>query len=209
MRLTEPTRICKICFKEFSINSTRTLISKNIHVCDKCFQKYKAKFTEFKIDKIKGISIYDYDESIRELIYQFKGCYDIELGSLFLEPYIKYIRYKYKGYYLLPIPSYYKDDARREFNHVIEAFNALKLPYLSIVEKKDEYKQSDQRKEDRINIKYHLKVSDLENIKNKKILLVDDVITTGSTLRACINLIKPGHPKDIKILTIAKTKHHS
>lgn len=58
------------------------MFSKNIHVCDMCFQKYQAKFIEFKIDKVKGIAIYEYDESIRELIYQFKGCYDIELGSL-------------------------------------------------------------------------------------------------------------------------------
>ena len=208
MRLKEPTRICKICFKDFKVNSLRTLFDKNIHVCDKCFSKYKAKFTHFKIDNIKGIAIYDYDESIRELIYQFKGCYDIELGSLFLEQYIKYIRFQYQGYYMIPIPSYYKDDVRREFNHVMEAFKCLNLPILPIIEKKDEYKQSDQRKEDRINIKYHLKVSDLDKVKNKRILLVDDVVTTGSTLKACIALIKSAHPKAIKILTIAKTIHH-
>ena len=185
------------------------MLYKNTHVCDQCFKRFKATFKEFKIQNFQGLSIYDYDENIRELLYQFKGCYDVELGSLVLEPYINYIRYKYIGYYLLPIPSYYKDDIRREFNHVIEAFNSMNLPYISIIEKKDEYKQSDQRKEDRINIKYHLKVSNLEMINNKKILIVDDVVTTGSTLRACINLIKSGHPKDIKILTIAKTRHHS
>ncbi len=85
MRLKEPTRICKICFKEFEVNSTRTLFSKSIHVCDSCFKKYKAKFIEFKINNVKGIAIYEYDDNIRELIYQFKGCYDIEQGGLFLE----------------------------------------------------------------------------------------------------------------------------
>ena len=146
---------------------------------------------------------------MRELIYQFKGCYDIELGNIFFEQYIKYIRYKYAGYYLVPMPSYYKDDIRREYNHVTEAFISLKLPYLHIIEKIDEYKQSDQRYKDRINIAKHLKVSDLEKVKNKKILLIDDVVTTGSTLKAAISLLRKGHPKDIKILTIAKVKHHS
>ena len=187
----------------------RTLFSKNIHVCDMCFQKYQAKFIEFKIDKVKGIAIYEYDESIRELIYQFKGCYDIELGSLFLEQYIKYIRYKYFGYTVVPIPSYENDDVRREFNHVKEAFNCLKLERLDILEKIDEYKQSDQKRKDRDKIKYHLKVSDLEKVNNKKILLVDDVVTTGSTLKACIALMKQGHPKCIKILTLAKVVNHS
>lgn len=107
------------------------------------------------------------------------------------------------------MPSFYKDDIRREFNHVIEAFNCLKLPCLHLVEKIDEYKQADQKYKDRINISKHLKVSDLEKVRNKKILLVDDVITTGSTLKAAISLLKRGGPKDIKILTIAKVKHHS
>ena len=37
-----------------------------------------------------------------------------------------------------------------------------------------------------------------------KILIVDDVITTGATLRASINLIKSLKPKTIEILTMAK-----
>jgi len=178
-------------------------------VCDKCFKKYHAQFINFKILNVKGVSIYKYDDNIRELIYQFKGCYDIELGSLFLEQYLLYFKTMFKGYYLIPIPSYYKDDIRREFNHVIEAFNCLKLPYLPIIEKIDEYKQSDQHKTDRMNISKHLKVSDLDKVHGKKILLVDDVVTTGSTLKACIELIRGAQPKDIKILTIAKTMNHS
>ena len=42
------------------------------------------------------------------------------------------------------------------------------------------------------------------NIKEYKILIVDDVITTGATLRASINLIKSLKPKTIEILTMAK-----
>ena len=45
-------------------------------------------------------------------------------------------------------------------------------------------------------------------VKNKRILLIDDVVTTGSTLKASIDLIKKGSPKDIKILVLAKVDHH-
>jgi xanthine phosphoribosyltransferase len=40
---------------------------------------------------------------------------------------------------------------------------------------------------------------------NDKILIVDDVFTTGSTLNAAIDLIKQGQPKNIKVLVLSKT----
>lgn len=206
-RLKEPTRICKLCFKDFEISSLRTLVNKNIHVCDRCFDEFEPKFIPFTIEGYKGIAIYEYDERMRKLIYQFKGCYDIELGEIFLEQYIRMIKFRYKGYYVVHIPSYEIDDIRREFNHVKEAFKALNLPALDLISKIDEYKQSDQKAVDRPNIIKHLKVSDLEKVKNKKLLIVDDVVTTGSTLKSSIELLKKGRPKDIKILTIAKVIH--
>lgn len=206
-RLKEPTRICKLCFKDFEISSLRALVNKNIHVCDRCFDEFEPKFIPFTIEGYKGIAIYEYDERMRKLIYQFKGCYDIELGEIFLEQYIRMIKLRYKGYYVVHIPSYEIDDIRREFNHVKEAFKALNLPILDLISKIDEYKQSDQKAVDRPNIIKHLKVSDLEKVKNKKLLIVDDVVTTGSTLKSSIELLKKGMPKDIKILTIAKVIH--
>ena len=39
----------------------------------------------------------------------------------------------------------------------------------------------------------------------RNILIVDDVFTSGSTVRSMVNLIKTKHPKRIEILIIAKT----
>lgn len=47
-------------------------------------------------------------------------------------------------------------------------------------------------------------LKEIEVIKNKKILICDDICTTGSTLKAIIELVKKGNPKDIKILVVAK-----
>ena len=38
----------------------------------------------------------------------------------------------------------------------------------------------------------------------KKVLVVDDVFTTGSSVRAVIDLIKQGKPKKIAVLVVAK-----
>ena len=42
------------------------------------------------------------------------------------------------------------------------------------------------------------------DLRDKKILLVDDIMTTGETLKACLELIKSKQPKKIKILILAK-----
>jgi ComF family protein len=52
------------------------------------------------------------------------------------------------------------------------------------------------------NVEKIFKISNPNLIKNKRILLVDDVITTGSTLEACIQELLP-HAKEISIATIA------
>ena len=49
-------------------------------------------------------------------------------------------------------------------------------------------------------------MSNIESVKNKKVLLVDDIHTTGSSIDACLKMIRQGQPKDIKVLVIAKTK---
>ena len=54
------------------------------------------------------------------------------------------------------------------------------------------------------NIKNVYKVINKEKIKNKKILILDDIFTTGSTVNECSRILKEAGAKEIGILTIAK-----
>lgn len=143
---------------------------------------------------------------MESVLYQIKGCGDIELCDIFLDKFRNELRLFYKGYLLVPAPSYYLDDERRGFNHVEQIFSSLKMSFLKCITKRDKYKQSEQSKNKRGDIGKHLVLSHIEEIKNKKILIVDDVFTTGNTVRAIIRLIKPYRPKDIKVLVISKTE---
>ena len=55
----------------------------------------------------------------------------------------------------------------------------------------------------RINIKNVFKVSKPEKIKNKRLILFDDIYTTGSTANECSKVIKKAGAKEIAIVTIA------
>ena len=205
-KLKEPTKVCKICLNSCKSTTFYSLIHDDYCLCDNCQKKLKPKFIPFKHGDIKCLAIYEYDAEMKSLIYQFKGCYDIALSEVFLNTFKRELYLLYKGYMVIPVPSYHTEDLKREFNHVVEIFSSLHLPIERLITKTDNIKQSSLKKSERASISKHLKMSNIEMVKNKKVLLVDDIHTTGSTIQACINLIKPGQPKDIKVLVVAKTK---
>lgn len=204
--LLNQTNHCKICFKEIKDYSFHNLIFKNNDLCEDCFNKFVPRFIHFKHGKIKCLALYEYDQTIKELIYKYKGCYDIELKSVFLSRYLWFLKWKYMGYKIVTIPSWWEDDKLRGFNHVKEIAKLLNLPMLEVLEKTIDHKQADQNVEGRKQIGKVLKLSHLELIENQKILIMDDVHTTGSSIDATINLLKAGKPKKIQVLVIAKNE---
>ena len=116
------------------------------------------------------------------------------------------MRLKYVGYTIIPIPSYIKDDEVRGFNHVEEIFGQTKLEMLKVIEKTDHFKQADHNKEQRAEISKHLRIIGDTDLSKKKVLIVDDVYSTGSTMKATIKLVEQLHPKKIEILVMAKTR---
>lgn len=203
--LRGPTKICRICFDEIHDDFYFFVGKRKPEICEKCWSKFRPIFTQFKVDNINAISIYNYDETIKNLLYQFKGCFDIELSNIFLEKFCRELHLKYEKFTIVPIPSHFEDDKTRGFNHVVKMFECLKLPFEFALEKTVRIKQSDRSATDRQNISEILAIKKDANISGKNILIVDDVYTTGSTMRAAINLVRKCNPRKIEVLVLSKT----
>lgn len=54
------------------------------------------------------------------------------------------------------------------------------------------------------NAKGVYEIKNLKKITGKKILLIDDIYTTGSTVNECSKILRQANPKKIGIFTIAK-----
>lgn len=197
------TRFCKICFKEIKRNNFHNFLSKEFYVCDKCLNDMKPIFIEFKFCNKDCLAIYEYNETLKSLIFKYKGCKDFELKDCFIKPYKNELKILYKGYEIVPIPSYFLDDEKRGFNHVFSMYECLNLKMNCCLEKIENINQHNLTYLKRIKSNnYRLKNE--HDLKNKKILIVDDVMTTGNTLKSCIELIEAEHPKKIKVLVLSK-----
>ncbi|MBQ9265958.1 MAG: ComF family protein [Bacilli bacterium] len=197
------THFCKICFEPIEEKSFHNFANE-VEVCSKCLASLKPIFKSYKIDGYNALALYNYDESIKSKIFQLKGCSDIELAQIFVKPYSFELNLRYRGYNIVFLPSYEGDDNRRGFNHVKEIFSCLNLKICDCLYKSEHHKQSDQSFKKRKEIEKYIFLKEGVCLKNKKILLVDDICTTGSTLRAAIKLVKQSNPKKIKILVVAK-----
>ena len=202
------TRVCKLCFKEIKDNSINLILGKNYSLCADCYKKLEPKFISFKTNGVKCLAFYEYNEDLKGLIYQFKGCFDYELKDIFLDRFKTVLKLYFYDYLAVPVPSYKDDDLVRQFNHVEEAFKGLGIPLLKIIEKTERVKQSDRHKNERSDIGSYLRINTNNSLAGKKILLVDDIYTTGSTIKACICLLKTLQPKKIKVLVLCKVKQN-
>ena len=65
--------------------------------------------------------------------------------------------------------------------------------------------QSKLNKEERqSNIQGVYELRNPQQLRNKKIIILDDIYTTGSTINECCKILQKAKPKTIRVLTIAK-----
>ena len=202
-----PIKHCKICFKEIKTDDFCRLFDDNICLCTACQKLLEPKFIFFNVDGYKSASLYEYSEFIKKQIYVYKGCFDYEIKDIFLNLFIKELKIYYQGYKIIPIPSYKQDDEIRGFNHVLEVFKQMGLDIYPVVEKTEHFKQAEKNSKERQSIKKYLRLNSTNSLAKDRVLIVDDIYTTGATMRATIKLIEKLNPKEIRVLVLAKTKN--
>ena len=201
-----PIKHCKICFKEIKITDFCRFFDCKTQICQSCQKEIAPRFISFDVDGYRALSIYEYSDFIKNLIYLYKGCFDYEMKDVFLNLFIKELSIRYYGYKIIPVPSYKEDDEVRGFNHVNEVFKMLGLEILPIIEKTRHFKQALKGAKRRKEIHKYLRLTTNKSLEKMKVLIVDDIYTTGSTMKAAINLVEKLNPKEIGVLVLAKTK---
>lgn len=192
--------ICSVCKKKLE----KITISHR-----KCFLEITGIYYD------EHMHIFKYEGIIKEKIRQYKFGNQAYLCEFFAEIICsnqKVMKYIGKYDFIIPIPLHKYRNRERGYNQSFLILKALAkknkniLIKNSILQKQRNIKpQSTLNKlERKNNIKNAYKVTNKLEIKNKKILLFDDVFTTGNTTNECSKILKENGAKKIGILTIAK-----
>ena len=191
---------CLICNKVVQ-DTFKSLISVSNKICYECKNSFKIRNQIAWIDNVECLILYYYDEFFKDLLYRYKGCYDYVLKDAFIVYNKSYIKRKYKGYSIVLAPSSEISELKRGFNHLEEVFKNLNMPIIKCFKKIKDWKQSDKKKGERKDIQKVIKI-DKRALKGiKKVLIVDDVLTTGSTIKTMIKQIPQNIDKKVLVLS--------
>ena len=162
----------------------------------------------------KKLHIFQYKEIVRKLIIQYKFNNKSYLYKTFCEFIVKNKKaFDFIKSYdiIIPVPMHNKKRALRGYNQseliAKELAKKMKIKIFTdvLIKTKNNKVQSSLNKEDRKNnVKDVYKLVNKEKIYNKKVLIFDDIYTTGATIEACKREILKADVKQLGILTLAK-----
>ena len=181
--------------------------------CEKELNKYTINSNDFK-QKTDILHIFQYKELIRKLIIQYKFNNKSYLYKTFCEFIVKNKKaFDFIKSYdiIIPVPKKKKKRALRGYNQseliAKELAKKAKIKMFTdvLVKTKNNRVQSSLNKEERKNnVKDVYDLVNKEKIYSKKILIFDDIYTTGATIEACKKEILKADIKQLGILTLAK-----
>lgn len=188
--------LCRRCGMPFISQETED------HLCGACIKKRRPFSIARSIGIYEGVLL----EAVQRLKYNGKTSLARPLAKLMTK------EFSMTNYNLIvPVPLHKTRLKERGFNQSLllarELSKLYNLPidYLNLRKIRATDPQVNLKGKERIaNIKGAFAVKNGAGFKNKKILLIDDVYTTGATVIECSKVLKKAGAKTVDVLTLAR-----
>ncbi len=170
-----------------------------------------------RLEKIyydRAIACLSYDETVRDLIHDFKFHGYFRLSETF--GYLALLKYLYDERYggedfIIPVPLHISRSRKRGFNQsaliAAEFSRYTSIPvYTQSVKriKRTEALYNKSHKERKAILRGVFSVTNPEMIKDRKLLLLDDIYTTGSTVNELSKTLRKAGAAQINVITVAR-----
>ncbi|MFJ5623490.1 ComF family protein [Peribacillus loiseleuriae] len=187
--------LCQICSRVLSAEFRRDTLCLDCHRWEQD-PDWKGFLTENQ-------SLFHYNDFMKESIAKFKYRGDYAIAVAF-STFIKDALEKLEFDSVAVIPLSEERLLERGFNQaealVVTAGQTCIQPLTRIHSEK----QSKKSRRDRLNLPQVFQITEPQMIAGKKILLIDDIYTTGSTLRHAAKALKLAGATEIRSLTLAR-----
>lgn len=190
------------------------LIIQEESLCESCFKLVKPVLSTVVAGECRTTipveAVGQYEGPLANLVYQkYKNNKHAFIGAanLIYESQLKYIN----ADLIVPIPLNAKKARLRGFDQVeIMAKSLAELANIdynrALIRIRDTAQQSNLSKSERLtNVADAFELTRPEIIKDKNVILLDDVYTTGSTAFEACKTIMAGKPKSLKVLVLARS----
>lgn len=149
----------------------------------------------------RNVSLYEYNDFLKGVIsrYKFRGDYVL---SEFLCKGLKKVIKEYDLF--VPVPLSNERLYERGFNQSEALILQAGLIPTFVLKRTHTEKQSKKSREERIHLSNVFKITSEEEIVGKKVLLVDDIFTTGSTVLHAAKLLKRQGALSVSSFTVAR-----
>lgn len=194
----------------------RKVINKNEYACKKCAETFpEFSIIMYAVGGFKCVSPLPYNGNFASAVKRFKfynqGIYAKQFAMLMSERILR--EYNCEKFDIITCVPMHKNSLKlRKYNQAkllaLQCAEILKIPYADTLEKIKENKAQHSIKgsERAKNVRGVYQVIDKELIKDKNILIIDDIITTGNTLGECAKMLEKAGCKNICCATICAVK---
>ncbi len=200
--ISHEERICGDCARKLDSECFDSMLSRcpschfpklnDDYLCERCNNGQR------KVHRIYPVARYDGSLS-HSILYSFKFKGHKELArviALYLERALSVLDPEGKAV-LVPVPCSEQRLVRYGWDHMLEVVKALKRPYLCLIANRDSLQQQKSLdREQRLSASSGKFIIDpeckqeLEDLKGNKVIVVDDIATTLSTMNSAIDLLE-------------------
>jgi competence protein ComFC len=153
----------------------------------------------------KNRSIYSYNQWMKEVMSRFKFRGDAALASIFTEPIRTCFRTCFSSSSLLvPIPLSMDRLYERGFNQAQLLAQAIGGTCAEPLVRVHSEKQSKKSRMERLQAKEVFRLLNQHVVIDQNIVLIDDIYTTGTTIRQAAKLLKEAGAKSVSSLTLCR-----
>jgi len=208
--------LCEDCFQEITFISSPYCrkcgsplyeeTSSKKRLCGRCSGR---KSSPYRLAR----SAFEYDEASKNMILSFKfwdktenakvlgKCLTIASKDILEEG----------ADIIVPIPLHFTRLFKRRYNQSallareLSKLTGLKVDFISVIRHKKTRPQVEFSGRARVkNVRGAFSVKNIDKIKGQRIILIDDVMTTGSTLMECAKALNKAGAKSVDFLTVAR-----